>query len=1051
MKEYSEKVKRSGAIAWMAGNSVASNIFMAILILGGIVMFTQIKQEVFPAFDLDIVNVSVSYPGASPEEVESGIILSIEEAIQNVDGIDEIRSTASEGFGSVTVEAMEGIDLGKLSREIESEVNSISSFPEEAESPSVSVASRRREVISFALHGNQKETVLREKAEELRDELLADPAITQVTLSGIRDYEIQIEISMENLRRYGLTIQEVAARIRKTSVDLPGGSLETSGGEILVRMKERRELAVEYAALPVFTEEDGSRVLLRDIATIKDGFSDSSRSAAFNGEKAIRLQVYRVEDQKPIEIAEAVKKKMAEFNKSLPDGLHLSMVRDMSELFRQRGELLTRNACIGLLLVFCCLALFLEFRLAFWVSMGIPASILGSFLILPLAGFSINIVTMFAFIVTLGIVVDDAIVVGENIFYNRQNGMPYLQAAIQGAKEIAMPVTFSILTNIVAFIPLFFVPGHMGKIFKMIPAVVIAVLLISLVESLFVLPAHLGHQKQREPGKERRGLSRYQNRFSLAFTSFVENIYGTFLTIVLRNRYIALSIGVAILIGTAGYVKSGRMGMTLFPRVESDYSYVTVTLPYGAPDESVLEIQKVVVDAAKKIVEDNGGETLSRGIYSRINENVITARLLLTPPTVRPIGTQEVTVKWREQVGQPSGIESITFQSDRGGPGSGKGLTIELSHRDSDILTKASEELAAEIETYPNASDIDDGSASGKLQYDFKMLPEGERLGFTASDVARTVRSSLYGSEVHRIQRKRNEVKVMVRLPKEERETDHTLDQLVIKSSAGAEVPLYEIVSKTSGRAYTSIERRKGKRISSVTANIIPRAKANMVIDGLKESFIPELLEKFPGLTYSLEGRQADIKESISSLFKGLLMSLLVIYCLLSIPLKSYFQPLLIMSCIPFGLVGAVYGHLILGYSLSIMSLFGLVALTGVVINDSLVLIDFANRKRSTGLDPYKAVIGAGIHRFRPILLTTLTTFGGLSPMIFETSRQARFLIPMAISLGFGILFATLITLVLVPVFYLILEDFIWFFSLVREGVVQRFKRMMKDEQYNVE
>ncbi len=1039
MNKTSESQKRQGSIAWMAGNSVASNIFMAILLFGGILMFTQIKQEVFPAFDLGIVNIRVSYPGASPEEVESGIVLSIEEAIQDIDGIDEVHSTASEGSASVRVEAMEGIDLGKLSREIESEVNAISSFPDEAESPKVSVASRRREVISFALHGDQKETVLREKAEDLRDELLSDPAITHVTLSGIRDYEIQIEISMETLRRYGLTIQAVAARIRAISVDLPGGSLETSGGEILVRMKERRELAADYAALSIFTEQDGSRLLLRDIATIRDGFSDSARSAAFNGEKAIRLEVYRVEDQKPLEIATIVKKKMAEFNKSLPEGLHLSMVRDMSELFRQRGELLTRNAYIGLTLVFCCLALFLEFRLAFWVSMGIPASILGSFLILPLVGFSINIVSMFAFIVTLGIVVDDAIVVGENIFYNRQNGMPYLQAAIHGAKEIAMPVTFSILTNIVAFIPLFFVPGHMGKIFKMIPAVVIAVLFISLVESLFVLPAHLGHQKQRAQDEERRGLARFQNRFSLAFTSFVENRYGTFLTFVLRNRYIAFSIGIAILIATAGYVKSGRMGMTLFPRVESDYSYVTVTLPYGAPDESVLAVQKLVVEAAKLVVETNGGDTLSRGIFTRIRENVITARLLLTPPKIRPLGTQEVTVKWRKQVGQLAGIESITFQSDRGGPGSGKGLTIEMSHRDSEILTKASEALAAEIATYPNASDIDDGSARGKLQYDFKMLPEGERLGLTASDVARKVRSALYGSEVHRILRKRNEVKVMVRLPKEERETENTLEKLIISSPTGAEAPLYEIVSRTSGRAYTSIKRRKGKRISSVTANIVPRAKANMVIEGLKESFLPELLVKYPGLTYSLGGRQADIKESIASLLKGLLMSLLVIYCLLSIPLRSYLQPLLIMACIPFGLVGAVYGHLILGFSLSVMSLFGLVALTGVVINDSLVLIDFANRKRNSGLVPFKAVLGAGIHRFRPILLTTLTTFGGLSPMIFETSRQARFLIPMAISLGFGILFATLITLVLVPVLYLILEDIKWFLSLVVEGVIQRF------------
>ncbi len=1033
--------QRKGAIAWMAGNSVASNIFMAVLIFGGIFLFTQVKQEVFPEFDLGIVNITVSYPGASPEEVESGIVLPLEEAIQDIEGIVEISSRASEGSASVTLEVMEGTDPDSLAREIDSEVSAISSFPDEAESPRVYVASRRREVISFALHGNQKEIIIREKAEELRDELLADPAITQVSLSGIRDYEIQINVSMETLRRYKTSIQAIAAQIRSSSIDYPGGSLETSGGEILVRMKERRELAVDYGALPIFTNADGSRVLLRDIATVRSGFSDSSRSATFNGERAIRIEIYRVEDQKPLEIATVVKAKMAEFNTALPEGLHLSMVRDMSELFRQRGELLTRNAYIGLSLVFILLALFLEFRLAFWVSMGIPASILGSFLILPLFGFSINIVSMFAFIVTLGIVVDDAIVVGENIFFHRQNGMPYLQAAVHGAKEIAMPVTFSILTNIVAFIPLFYVPGHIGKIFKMIPAVVIAVLAISLVESLFVLPAHLGHQKKPPADKKRRGLARYQNRFSLAFTAFVENRYGTFLSAALKYRYIAFSIGLAILIGTGGYVKSGKMGFTLFPRVESDYAYVTVTLPYGSPDESVLVVEKTIVDAAKKVIADNGGDTLSRGIFTRIKENVVSARLLLTPPKVRPLGTQEVTEKWRKEVGLLSGVESMTFQSDRGGPGSGKGMTIELSHRDADILTRASEDLAEEIATYPNASDIDDGSARGKLQYDFKMLPEGERMGLTASDVARQVRSALYGSEVHKILRKRNEVKVMVRLPESERDSENTLDVLIIKSPAGVEIPLYEVVARTGGRAYTAIYRRNGKRISSVTANIVPRAQANMVIAELKESFLPVLLEQYPGLSFSLEGRQADMRESISSLFKGLLMSLLVIFCLLAIPLRSYFQPLLIMACIPFGIVGAVYGHLILGYPLSVMSLFGLVALTGVVINDSLVLIDFANRKRNGGLAPSKAVLEAGIHRFRPILLTTLTTFGGLSPMIFETSRQARFLIPMAISLGFGILFATLITLILVPVLYMILEDAKWFLALAWEGAVRRFEK----------
>jgi multidrug efflux pump subunit AcrB len=655
--------------------------------------------------------------------------------------------------------------------------------------------------------------------------------------------------------------------------------------------------------------------------------------------------------------------------------------------------------------------------------MGIPASILGSFLILPFFGFSINMISMFAFIVTLGIVVDDAIVVGENIFHYRQGGMPYLDAAIQGATEIAMPVTFSILTNVVAFIPLFFIPGFLGKIFRMIPAVVIAVLAISLVESLFVLPSHLGHLKHKK-STNKKSIFRLQENFSYAFSRFIEIHYGDFIKKTLKNRYVVLALAIAILICTIAYVKSDRMGMVMFPKSESNYAYVTVSLPYGSPEIKAQSILNRLVEGANRVIEKNGGEKLTRGVLARIDENVVSARIILTPPEQRPIGTQKVTDLWREEVGQLSGVESVSFQSDRGGPGHGKSLTVELSHRDADTLTRASEDLAEELSTFPNAKDIDDGSASGKLQYDFFMLPEGERLGFTASEVALKIRHALYGAEVQRLQRGRDEVKVIVRLPEIERNAEFTLEDMVIQSPSGVETPLSDIVRRESGRAYTSIIRRNGKRISSVEADIMPASETGLVVKELKAGILPKLAQKYPALSYSFEGRQADMKESIASLINGLMMSLIVIFCLLAIPLRSYLQPLLIMACIPFGIVGAFIGHLLLGYSLSVMSLFGVVALSGVVVNDSLVLIDCANKKKLGDMTPFEAIHSAGIQRFRPIMLTTITTFGGLAPMIFETSRQAKFLIPMAISLGFGILFATLITLVLVPVLYMILEDF---------------------------
>lgn len=1019
--------KPKGAIAWMAANPVAANICLAILIVGGFFVSRMVKQEVFPEFDLGIVSVSVPYPGASPEEVESGIILAIEEAVQGLEGIDEIRSIAYEGVAAVEIEALDGADIDKLSREVENEINAITTFPDDAEDPKVTTSGHKREVISCAIYGEVGEHVLNDRAEELRYALLAHPLITQVDVSETRPHEIRIEVPQATLRRYHLTLSAIASRIRNASMDRPGGSLKTDGGEILVRMSERKESALEYGRIPIISQADGSRVLLKDMAGIKEGFSDTVHASFFNGKPAVILEVYRVGDQKPIEIAQAVKDVMATYKAGLPQGIQVDLVRDLSDIFKQRASLLTKNAIIGLILVFVLLALFLDLGLSFWVSMGIPASILGSFLILPWFGFSINMVTMFAFIVTLGIVVDDAIVVGENVYYNRQQGMPPLNAAITGTREIFVPVTFSILTNLVAFVPLFFVPGFMGKVFKMIPLVVIAVLSLSLFESLFILPSHLAHPLRRTSKKKARGRS-----FSKAFSAFVENRYGPFIATCIQHRYMVFALCLWLLIVTIGFIKSGRMGLEMFPKVESDYAYVTVTLPYGSSEKAVYDIHDKLVASAQKVIEENGGETLSQGLLTQINENMITARLILTPPKIRPISTQTLTELWREKTGPLAGIESASFQSDRGGPGSGKGLTIELSHRDTDVLQRASVDLAEVLREFPNASDIDDGSASGKAQYDFTLLPLGEHMGFQADDVAVQIRNAFYGAEAQRLQRGRNEVKVMVRLPESERETEHTLETMLLMSSQGKEALLRDIVRMEKGRAYTSIVRREGKRVSSVTADVTPRSMAGLIVNEITEDQLPALMKTYPGLTYSFQGRQAEMGESMASLRRGLLLALLVIFCLLAIPLKSYVQPLLIMACIPFGIVGAVIGHLALGYSLSIMSMFGLVALSGVVVNDSLVLIDFINRKVASGMETAQAVQAAGIHRFRPIILTTLTTFGGLSPMIFENSRQARFLIPMAISLGFGIMFATLITLILVPILYMILEDVKSLFAVTR-------------------
>jgi len=1047
MTRETESSPRQSAVSWMAANSVAANILMAVLLVGGLFTAFKIKQEVFPDFNLDAVTISVAYPGASPEEVESGIILAVEEAVQDLEGIDEIRSTASEGSGSVTIEALEGADVTRLWQEAKSEVDRIDTFPDEARQPNVAIASRKRRVLTLAFYGTADETVLRETAERVRDELLLDPDITQVLFEGVRDYEIHVEVSQAVLRRYGLTLRDVADTIRRASVELGGGSLKTSGGDILVRMKDRRDYAEEYAKLPLITEENGARLLLDDVAVVREGFEDTNRWASYNGQRAVLIEIYRVGDQTPIEVSKAAKAVIGRINQSLPEGLALSVLRDSSKIFEQRAQLLLKNAGLGLVLVFFFLALFLEARLAFWVSLGIPISFMGAFLIMGPMSASINMVTMFAFIVTLGIVVDDAVVVGENVHHYRRRGMPFLQAAVTGAREVSMPVVFSILTNMVAFLPMFFIPGVMGKIFKFIPMVVVSVFAISLIESLFVLPAHLSHEPKRTSIWPFSLIGRLQQRFSIFFEGFVRVRYGAFLKWVLNNRFTVLALGVAMLAATAGYVTSGRMGMVMFPKVESDYAFCEATLPFGASQRNVASVEHTLIDAAKKVVSRNGGEKLAKGVFSRVRENSVQVRVYLTDANVRPISTASVTELWRKAAGRLTGIETVSFESDRGGPGSGRGLTVRLSHRDKNTLDRAGMDLAAKLTEFPIVHDIDDGSAKGKRQFDIRLLPAGERMGLTSQAVAVQVRHAFQGVEAVSQLRQRNEVTVRVRLPESERVTEATLEGLVLQAPLG-EILLRDAVRMEAGRAYTTIGRTDGRRVISVRANVRPRSQTEIVQKALKSEIMPELTRVYPGLSYSFQGRQASIRESIQALLMGLGLALIAVYALLAVPFKSYLQPLIIMFCIPFGMIGAVIGHILMGYSLSVMSLFGVVALSGVVVNDSLVLIDFANRRRRRGVPAAEAILEAGILRFRPILLTTLTTAGGLAPMILETSRQARFLIPMAVSLGFGVLFATFITLVMVPSLYLLLENARGMFRAEPEGIRPMGDRVLSAGDY---
>jgi len=613
--------------------------------------------------------------------------------------------------------------------------------------------------------------------------------------------------------------------------------------------------------------------------------------------------------------------------------------------------------------------------------------------------------------------------VGENIFEHRERGFPPLQAAIIGARQVAVPVTFSIITNIVAFMPLLFIPGFMGKIWGVIPVVTITVFLVSLFESLYILPAHLGHLKEKPERGLLRATFQFQQKVSVFIRQVIYKVYGPFLDFTMRYRYVTTALSIALLIGILGYVGSGRIGMTLMPSVESDEAQVAATLPLGAPMEQTISVRNQIEAAAQRIIDENGGEQLVNGVFSWISENNVRTIVYLKPPGVRPISTSEFATLWRRETGRIPDLQQLRYDSSRGGPGSGPNITVELAHANRETLDRAAKSLGEVLTQFPYANDIDDGFTPGKPEFEFTLKPEGRSLGLTSGEVARQIRSAFYGSEAIRQLRGRNEVRVLVQLPEEEASSQFDIEQLMIRTPAGAFVPLRQVAEFNKERSYTTIQRRDGKRTLNVTANIQPDEQTSLVLDTLKREVLPQLIKDYPGLSYSFEGREADRRESMAALNNGLLVALIAIFILLAIPFNSYFQPAIVMAALPFGLVGAVLGHILMGYSLSVISFMGIIALCGVVINDSLIMIVFANGQRAEGASAFEAMHNAGVRRFRPILLTTLTTFFGLAPMIFETSLQARFLIPMAISLGYGLVFATAITLVLIPSLYIILED----------------------------
>lgn len=1029
-----------GPLAWMTRNSVASNLLMLLFLLGGAMMIGQLKQEVFPEVELDTITVSIVYPGASPAEVEQGTILVIEEAVRDVEGIKEITSTANESSGVVSAELLLGADPDEALNDIKSAVDRITSFPEDAERPVISLLNNKRAVVSIIVAGDYPEATIKTLAERVREDLLARSDITVVEITGLRDPEISVEVPQESLRRYNLTLDQVAGSIARASIELPGGGIKTATGEVLLRTSERRDLGNEFEDIVVLSQPDGTDVTVGTLGQVKDGFQEVDQFLRYKGKPAAQVTVYRVGNQTPIEISDAVKDYIEENRQNFPDEVELELWDDRSEIYRDRINLLLKNAFQGLILVLIVLGLFLEIRLAFWVTLGIPISFLGAIFFMPVMDVSLNMISLFAFILTLGIVVDDAIVVGEAVYKHRKDGMGPLEAAISGAREVAVPVIFSVLTTVIAFSPLLFVPGTRGKFFKVIPLVVIPILLISLVESLLILPSHLSHHKSPSQKGLLGAIHKAQQWFANKLEYGIEHYYQPVVRACINQRYLTISIALSFLILTFGAIGGGLVKFTFFPKIEGDVITANIELPFGtsaSQTEDVLE--QVVAGLDEAFVEAGGFEAVGRGTLAELGNlgrgggpnpgipstgsHAANVRVFLKPTGERDVGTAEFTKIWRRKVGEIAGVESLTFDYNTG-PSSGKPVDVELSHPDMEVLQSAASQTAEKLTIYDGLMDISDGFALGKEQLDFKLKPAGRSLGLTEIDLARQLRNAFYGAEAVRQQRGRDEVRVFVRRPLDERQSEFALESLMLRTPQGGEIPLAEAAEIVRGRAYTSIIRQDGRRLVHVTADLDTKVTtANDVIPSLRAEVLPQIQANYPGLTYSFGGDSRDQAESLGALGVGTFFALIIMFGLMAIPFRSYVQPLIVMSAIPFGVVGAVLGHVLMGYSISLISVMGIVALSGVVVNDSLVLVDAVNQYRRGGIDLKDAVVTGGVRRFRPILLTTLTTFFGLMPMMLEQSTQARFLIPMAISLGFGILFVTVITLILVPVLYMMVED----------------------------
>jgi multidrug efflux pump subunit AcrB len=1036
----------NNVIKWMAEHPVASNLLTVFVLVLGILSAFQMPQKTFPDFTLDAVSVSVSYPGASPIEIQDSIIRPIEDQLSGIDGIDNITASIGEGRGGVNISFLRGEDISAKLDQIKTEIDRINVFPIDANEPTVIQANNNSRVLEIALHGNTTETILKEEAERLKDELSALKSISYVEIGSTRDYEVSIEVSRDTLRAYGITMAEVARIIKQNSLELPGGSIETNTVAIPIRTTGRNYTQSDFENIIIKTNPDGGRVYLRDIAKVIDGFATTDLSANFNGETAVSIKVFRVGNEQVLEIVnEAINYLDLKFRPSLQDGIDVTVWQNEATNLQDRIDLLVNNAAIGLTLVVLCLALFLDIRLAFWSAVGIGVSFTATFAIMGLLGMSINMISLFGFILAIGIVVDNAIVVSENIYSNNEKGVPAIQAAVKGTQRIAIPVIFSALTTIVAFWPLTQLPGVLGKFLTDIPVVVMVVLSLSLVQALVILPRNLSNLNVSPS---------HRPSFVFKFLNFIRSIVDAVLQwfikvpldAVLRFTtkgfaiLIPIAFSISLMILTVGLLTHGYVKFNFFPSIDGDFVTASIEmndgttfamtqqvaedireaanragdilqekLPKNAP--AVIVGMNVVVGQGKAAGGPSGGTTAGGATLA----NVV---VKITDPTIRDWETTAFEAAWRAEIGLVASVKSLTVSAEL--IGAGDAVAIELSLPDGQDISPIVAELREGLRQIPGLFSIQDDDSAGRMEYRLALREEARLYGITLSDLANQTRAGFFGLEATSVQRGGDNVAVMVRYPKIERNSLSDLMSTWITTPNGDQIPLGVVAKIEEGQSPAQILRRNGRQVTTLTAELDIAVATSSEINALIEnSVLPALMEKYNDLLISSGGEQRQQGDAQAALSQALGIALFIIFALLALVFRSYIQPIVVMSAIPLGLIGAVTGHFIMGIPLTILSVFGIIGLAGVVINNSLVMVDVFNEHINEGMDVREAVVLGTKQRFRPILLTSLTTFLGVYPLIMETSLQAQFLIPLAVSIGYGVLFGTVIIVLTVPAIFM--------------------------------